>query len=84
MVDAIRAPACPWLRDVMLFDVYRPKKQGGANSSAPGALAADEKSLALRLVLNRDDATLTDEEIDAAIQAVLASLGQRVAARLRA
>ncbi len=84
VVDAIRAPASPWLRDVMLFDVYRPKKQAGADASAPGALAVDEKSLALRLVLSRDDATLTDEEIDAAIQAVLASLGQRVAARLRA
>ncbi|MDG5977281.1 phenylalanyl-tRNA ligase subunit beta [Hydrogenophaga taeniospiralis CCUG 15921] len=84
VVDAVRAPASPWLRDVVLFDVYRPKKQAGVDASAPGALAADEKSLALRLVLNRDDATLTDDEIDAAIQAVLASLGQRVAARLRA
>ena len=84
VVDAIRAPANPWLRDVMLFDVYRPKKQVGADASTPGALAADEKSLAMRLVLNRDDATLTDEDIDAAIKAVLESLGQRVAARLRA
>jgi hypothetical protein len=38
---------------------------------APGGLAQDEKSLALRLVLNRDDATLTDEDqIDAPVKTV--------------
>ncbi|MBT9463459.1 phenylalanine--tRNA ligase subunit beta [Hydrogenophaga sp.] len=82
VVDAIRAPASAWLRDVVLFDVYRPKKQSEA--AAPGSLAPDEKSLAVRLVLNRDDATLTDEEIEATVKAALESLQTRVAARLRA
>jgi phenylalanyl-tRNA synthetase beta chain len=82
VVDAIRAPASAWLRDVVLFDVYRPKKQSEA--AAPGALAPDEKSLAVRLVLNRDDATLTDEDIEATVKAALESLQTRVAARLRA
>jgi phenylalanyl-tRNA synthetase beta chain len=39
--------------------------------------------LAVRLVLNRDDATLTEEDIDVAVKAVLDSLAQRVDARLR-
>ncbi len=68
-----------WLKTAVLFDVYRPKK--GAESSA--GLAADEKSLAVRLTLERDDANLTDEEIDSVVQAVLASLAERVQARLR-
>jgi phenylalanyl-tRNA synthetase beta chain len=46
-------------------------------------LAADEKSLAVRLVLSRDDATLTDEQIEATVSDVLSGLQQRVAARLR-
>jgi phenylalanyl-tRNA synthetase beta chain len=34
-------------------------------------------------MLNRDDATLTEEEIDATVRAVLEALQTRVAARLR-
>jgi phenylalanyl-tRNA synthetase beta chain len=79
VMDAVRAPASPWLRDAVLFDVYRPKK--GAEGA--GALAADEKSLAVRLVLSRDDATLTDDQIEATVSDVLSALQQRVAARLR-
>ncbi|WP_439115664.1 phenylalanine--tRNA ligase subunit beta [Hydrogenophaga sp.] len=82
VVDAIRAPAIPWLRDVVLFDVYRPKKQASTEVTA-ASLATDEKSLAVRLVLNRDDATLTEDDIETALKAVLDSLAQRVAARLR-
>ena len=82
VVDAIRAPAIPWLCDVVLFDVYRPKKQASTEVTA-ASLATDEKSLAVRLVLNRDDATLTEDDIETALKAVLDSLAQRVAARLR-
>ncbi|MBS3996765.1 MAG: phenylalanine--tRNA ligase subunit beta [Hydrogenophaga sp.] len=81
VIEAIRAPGSAWLRDVVLFDVYRPKKQGA--DTGAGGLAADEKSLAVRLVLNRDDATLTEEDIEATVQGALDSLAQRVAARLR-
>jgi phenylalanyl-tRNA synthetase beta chain len=66
------------LRDAQLFDVYRAKP-----GAASQALAADEKSLAVRLVLNADDATLTEEQIESAVKAVLAMLAQRVGARLR-
>jgi len=82
VLDAIRAPNNPWLRDVILFDVYRPKKQAGADVSS-GGLASDEKSLAVRLVLNRDDATLAEEDIEATVNASVEAVVQRVAGRLR-
>ena len=65
------------LKTATLFDVYRPQ-QGNAN------MQLDEKSVALRLVLSSDAATLTDEEIDAAVQAVLTKLQNELQARLRA
>ena len=83
VVDAIRAPGSPWLRDVVLFDVYRPKKQGAVDGVPAGGIASDEKSLAVRLVLNRDDATLTEEDIDATVNASVDAVVQRVAGRLR-
>jgi phenylalanyl-tRNA synthetase beta chain len=74
------APSQGWLRHAVLFDVYRPKK----GAEATGGLAPGEKSLAVRLVLERVDATLTDAEIESVVQAVLVSLQQAVGARLRA
>jgi phenylalanyl-tRNA synthetase beta chain len=68
------------LRKAVLFDVYRPKP--GAVPTA--ALAADEKSLAVRMLLNGDDATLTEEQIAAVVQSILVQLTERVGARLRA
>ncbi len=65
------------LKSATLFDVYRPQ-QGNT------AMQLGEKSLAVRLVLGGGDATLTDEQIEAVTQAVLASLQSRVQARLRA
>ncbi|MGQ9724559.1 MAG: phenylalanine--tRNA ligase subunit beta, partial [Tepidimonas sp.] len=78
VMAAIGALDQPWLREAVLFDVYRPK------AGAVGALADGEKSLAVRLTLERHDANLTDDEIDAVVQTVLAALQQRVGARLRA
>jgi phenylalanyl-tRNA synthetase beta chain len=65
------------LRNAVLFDVYRPKAESAA-------MAMDEKSLAVRLTLNSDDATLNEAQIEGAVQAVLAELTERVSARLRA
>jgi len=65
------------LKGAALFDVYRPQQ---ANAS----MQMGEKSLAVRLVLSSDVATLTDEAIEAAVQAVLASLQDGLQARLRA
>lgn len=71
------------LRNAVLFDVFRPKKLKVGEEAAPGSLAQDEKSLAVRLTLGRDDAALTDVEIDAAMQGAIAALQSQVAARLR-
>lgn len=71
------------LRNAVLFDVFRPKKLKAGEEAAPGSLAQDEKSLAVRLALGRDDAALTDVEIDAAMQGAIAALQSQVAARLR-
>jgi phenylalanyl-tRNA synthetase beta chain len=65
------------LRDALLFDVFRAKE-------ASSSMALDEKSLAIRLTLQGLDATLTDEQIEAAVAAVLASLQAALGARLRA
>jgi phenylalanyl-tRNA synthetase beta chain len=71
------APTQGLLRHAVLFDVYRPKAE------AAGGLAVGEKSLAVRLSLHSDEATLTDAQIEAAMGAVMASLSERVSARLR-
>jgi phenylalanyl-tRNA synthetase beta chain len=65
------------LQDAMIFDVFRVKE-------ASAALGLDEKSLAIRLTLQGEDATLTDEQIESAVAAVLASLSEALGARLRA
>ena len=62
------------LRHAELFDVYRPKD----SNPAPG-----EKSLAVRLTLHNDEATLTDPQIEAAIATVLAQVVQDLGARQR-
>jgi phenylalanyl-tRNA synthetase beta chain len=69
-------------RSATLFDIYRPKVSGAESGSH--AIAADEKSLALRLTFNSHDATLNDEVIEAAVNAVLGQLKLQVGARLRA
>ena len=64
------------LKSAVLFDVYRP--QQGNTSMQPG-----EKSLAVRLVLSSETATLTEEIIETVVQAVLSALQQRLQARQR-
>jgi phenylalanyl-tRNA synthetase beta chain len=65
------------LRSAVLFDVYRTKAESTA-------MAMDEKSLAVRLTLNSDEATLNEAQIEGVVQAVLAELATQVSARLRA
>jgi phenylalanyl-tRNA synthetase beta chain len=64
------------LQGAWLFDVYKPKQ------ASPG-MAADEKSLAVRLTLASAEATLTDEQIDAAVKAVVDRITVRLGGRLR-
>ena len=73
------APTSGLLRDAQLFDVYRPKL-------AKDVVAADgatDRSLAVRLTLNSDEATLTEEQIETAVKAVVDQLVSAVAARQR-
>ncbi|HEY8050400.1 MAG TPA: phenylalanine--tRNA ligase subunit beta, partial [Ramlibacter sp.] len=55
------------LRDAFLFDVYKPKQE-------VAGMSAQEKSVALRLTLASNDATLTDEQIEAAVRAIVAGV----------
>jgi phenylalanyl-tRNA synthetase beta chain len=66
------AHAQPLVARVDVFDEYRGPQIG-----------ADKKSLALHVVLQRSDATLTDADADAAIGAIVAELGSRYGALLR-
>ncbi len=72
------APTQGLLRDAKLFDVYRPKPSAG---SADAEISA--RSLAVRLTLNGVDATLTDVQIESAVQGVIAQLAQDLHARQR-
>jgi len=71
VVATIRSDT-PLARSVEVFDEYR-----GAQ------IGASKKSLAVRVVLQRDDATLTDAEADAALQQVLGGLRGAHGATLR-
>ena len=76
LMDAVHASATPLVHSARLFDIYTPQ--------APTAdIAAGERSMAVRLELLDDAATLTDERIDAAVAQVLASVANRLGARLR-
>jgi phenylalanyl-tRNA synthetase beta chain len=70
--DAIRRHGGPLLRSVALFDIYRGRP-----------LRDTEKSLAYRLAFRADERTLTEPEIEGAVEAVTAGLASDVDGRLR-
>jgi phenylalanyl-tRNA synthetase beta chain len=77
LLDAIRgADTAGLLRDVLLFDVYKPKQP-------VAGMGQDEKSMAVRLTLASPDATLTDDQIEAAVAAVVDNVVRQVGGRLR-
>ncbi|MGH7729594.1 MAG: phenylalanine--tRNA ligase beta subunit-related protein, partial [Vulcanimicrobiaceae bacterium] len=69
---AVRAGGDGRVAEVRVFDEFRGPQVG-----------AGKKSLAVRVVLQRPDATLTDADADAAIAAILAALRERCGAELR-
>ena len=73
MMDCIRKAAGKTLEDVKLFDIYRGDKLG-----------AGRKSVAYAITLRAADRTLTDEEINAAMDKVLKALNAQFGAELRA
>ncbi len=65
------------VRSAKLFDIYKP-------AQPVAGIAAGERSLAVRLELLDAEATLTDERIDATVQAAVARVQAAFGARLRA
>ena len=76
LTEAIAAAGERAVREATLFDIFEPP-QGAAG------IAAGERSLAVRLELRDDERTLTDEQIERTVAAVVESLGERLGARLR-
>ena len=71
------APSDGLVRGARLFDIYKPK-------TPVAGMADHERSLAVRVELRDDEQTLTDDRIDVAMKAVLASVAEGVGARVRA
>ena len=70
--EAIRKGAQGLLKEVKLFDIYRGK-----------GIDEGKKSVAFNLVLRADDRSLTGEEADADVKAILATLEKECGAVLR-
>jgi phenylalanyl-tRNA synthetase beta chain len=70
------APTQGLLQDARVFDIYRPT----ADAAGQGA---GEHSVALRLTLGSAQATLTEEQIETTVAAVVAQLASRLGARQR-
>ncbi len=79
LVAALRADPAGLIRNATLFDVWKPLR--GAVASG---LADDERSLAIRLELLDFDHTLTDDRIEASVQAAVSRATAAFGARLRA
>jgi phenylalanyl-tRNA synthetase beta chain len=73
------------VRDVHLFDLFRPPVGDSSKVAEAGAnvLFTKEKSLAFRVVLQDTERTLNEIEADAAVEALVAGLASRFGARLR-
>jgi phenylalanyl-tRNA synthetase beta chain len=72
LIAALMDDASGLVRSARLFDLYKPKTAGG-----------NERSMAVRLELRDDEATLTEERIEAAQTQALQRAQQRLGARLR-
>ena len=84
LIEAIETASTQGLlRNVSLFDIYRPQPVREGAAVAAGGLAPGEKSMAVRLTFQSDAAPLTDEQVDPAVRAVIDQLGARLGARLR-
>jgi len=72
------APTAGPLQAAQPFDVYRPK------ASATDGAPTPQRSMAVRLTLSGGDVTLTEEQIEHAVKAVLDQLDRDLGARQRA
>ena len=69
------------LKETLLFDIYKPAPS--AQPQATGGLQAGEKSMAIRLKLQAQDQTLTEDQIEGLVRAVIQQLEAQTGARLR-
>ncbi|MCH7343936.1 phenylalanine--tRNA ligase subunit beta [Pelomonas sp. CA6] len=76
LMQAIADSGESLVRSARLFDVFKP-------AQPTAEMPAGERSMAVRLELRDDENTLTDERIEQAVAKVVASLGERLGARLR-
>jgi phenylalanyl-tRNA synthetase beta chain len=76
LIDAMNATKQNFVRQIELFDEFKPK----AGSSS---IADDEKSLAFRVTLLNPQETLQDAQIDAVMASLLVATEKKCAARLR-
>lgn len=76
LIETVKSAEAKLIRSVKLFDVYKP-------AVTPADMAPGERSLALRLEVLDDTATLTDERIEAVKADVLKVLQSRLGVRLR-
>jgi phenylalanyl-tRNA synthetase beta chain len=77
LIGVIQSAGGTLLRSARLFDVFKPA--AGASTD----LQANERSLAVRLELLDDEATLTDERIEATVARIVAAAASQLGARLR-
>ncbi|MEK7233450.1 MAG: phenylalanine--tRNA ligase subunit beta [Elusimicrobiota bacterium] len=68
----VRACHIEELQDILLFDVYEGKN-----------IPEDKKGLAIRLTFGRFDRTLTDIEVNTAVEMIVAALGRELGVNLR-
>jgi phenylalanyl-tRNA synthetase beta chain len=76
LIDVASHTPLGLVRSATLFDIYKP-------AQPTAEIGPGERSVALRLELLDEDATLNDERIEAEVAAVIDALGRRLGARLR-
>ena len=81
LMAVLRADPAGLIRSALLFDVYRPATPVAGTAAG---MAANERSLAVRLELLDLAGTLTEDRIEATVGAALARVQAAFGARLRA
>ena len=72
LLEAAKTLSGQFVKQVALFDVYQGER-----------IAEDKQSIALRLTLQADDKTLTDDEVNQIVDKVIQGLSQQFSAQLR-
>ncbi|MBW8371076.1 MAG: phenylalanine--tRNA ligase subunit beta [Thiobacillus sp.] len=73
LLAVLREPAADWVRSIDVFDDYRGK-----------GMAENQKSLAIRVVMQDTERTLTDQEVEDAVQKLVDAALRQCNASLRA